>query len=115
MVLDKYVEKEINGKIYKFCFPVKMVFKAERELASKKLLQCISELPMSTEDHFVLFKYALMGGDNDLKGVDIEDLWLDAIDQLTYAGVFEVFMVALQKSGVIGRVVVKNPEAPTEA
>lgn len=111
MVLDKNVEAEINGKKYNFCFPVKMVFKAERELASKKLLQCISEPPMSTEDHFVLFKYALLGGNNKINE-GIEDLWLDAIDQLTYAGVFEIFMLALQKSGVIGRV--KKPEAPTE-
>lgn len=112
MVLDKFVEKEINGKPYKFCFTVKMVFMAERNLASKKLLQCISDLPMSTEDHFTLFKYALMGGNNGVKEAEIEDLWLDAIDQLTYAGVFEIIITALQKSGVIGRV--KNTEAPAE-
>lgn len=111
-VLDKYVEQEINGKPYKFCFPIKEVFAAERELTSKKLLTCIASPPMSLEDNFILFKHALRGGDNDVKSLDAERLWLDAIDQLGFDGVLNVVLNALVKSGVLGRV--KKTKAPAK-
>ena len=67
MVFDKYVELEISGKMHKLCYPVKMVFEAERHLTDGNLLVLVSKaasgVPPTVYDMFVLIKYALMGGD----------------------------------------------------
>lgn len=101
MVLDKYIEKEINGKTYQFCLPIKYLFKAERETTRKSLILTMSELPLNVEDIFVLFKYAFLGGGN--KENDVEALFYDAIDDLGLPAIQMLIIDVLQKSGVFGK------------
>ena len=43
MVLDKYVEFNLNGKTHKMCYPVKYVFEAERHLSDGNLMVLVSK------------------------------------------------------------------------
>ena len=115
MVFDKYVELEINGKMHKLCYPVKMVFEAERHLTDGNLLVLVSKaasgVPPTVYDMFVLIKYALMGGDPKLTEDDAEALYLDAINEKSLVEVSGLAMEALKKSGVLGQEK-KAPAAP---
>ena len=115
MVLDKYVELEISGKMHKLCYPVKMVFEAERHLTDGNLLVLVSKaangVPPTVYDMFVLIKYALLGGDPKLTEDEAEELYLEAISEKTLVEVSGLAMEALKKSGVLGQEK-KAPAAP---
>ena len=115
MVLDKYVELEISGKMHKLCYPVKMVFEAERHLTDGNLLVLVSKaasgVPPTVYDMFVLIKYALMGGDPKLTEDAAEELYLKAVNEKTLIEVSRLAMEALKKSGVLGQEK-KAPAAP---
>lgn len=115
MVLDKYVELEISGKMHKLCYPVKMVFEAERHLTDGNLLVLVSKaasgVPPTVYDMFVLIKYALMGGDPKLTEDEAEELYLKAVNEKTLIEVSRLAMEALKKSGVLGQEK-KAPAAP---
>jgi len=115
MVLDKYVELEISGKMHKLCYPVKMVFEAERHLTDGNLLVLVSKaasgVPPTVYDMFVLIKYALMGGDPKLTEDEAEELYLEAVNEKTLIEVSRLAMEALKKSGVLGQEK-KAPAAP---
>lgn len=101
MILDKYIEKTIGGKVYRFALPIKYVFKAERELVNRNLVTTMANYPLSIEDTFTLFKYSLMGGGQEK--ANAENLFYDAIDELTLPVVCELILEVLQKSGVFGK------------
>ena len=115
MVFDKYVELEISGKMHKLCYPVKMVFEAERHLTDGNLLVLVSKaasgVPPTVYDMFVLIKYALMGGDPKLTEDEAEELYLEAVSEKTLAEISGLAMEALKKSGVLGQEK-KAPAAP---
>lgn len=115
MVFDKYVELEIDGKVHKLCYPVKMVFEAERHLTDGNLLVLVSNaasgVPPTVYDMFVLIKYALMGGDPKLTEDAAEELYLEAVNEKTLIEVSRLAMEALKKSGVLGQEK-KAPAAP---
>ena len=115
MVFDKYVELEISGKMHKLCYPVKMVFEAERHLTDGNLLVLVSKaasgVPPTVYDMFVLIKYALMGGDPKLTEDEAEELYLKAVNEKTLIEVSRLAMEALKKSGVLGQEK-KAPAAP---
>jgi hypothetical protein len=100
MVLDKMVEQEIAGQKYNFCLPIKLVFKAERELVNKNLLTTVANYPFALEDLYTLFKYAYIGGDN--AGKNHEEVYYLAADELGLPAIYGVIMETLQKSGVLG-------------
>ena len=62
MVLDNYCEIEIDGKKYKMCLKNRCVFAAESELVNGNLLTTVANMPLSYQDMFTLFKWALIGG-----------------------------------------------------
>ena len=95
MVLDKYVEFNLNGKTHKMCYPVKYVFEAERHLSDGNLMVLVSKaangVPPTVNDMFTLIKYAIMGGDPKLTEDEAEELYLHSsslIDRADY--VFDV-------------------------
>jgi hypothetical protein len=115
MVLDKYVELEISGKVHKMCYPIKMVFEAERHLTDGNLMVMVSKaasgIPPTVYDMFIIIKYALMGGDPKLTEAEAEELYLDAVSEKTLVEVSGLAMEALKKSGVLGQEK-KAPAAP---
>lgn len=106
MVLDKNVKITISGKDYNLCFPIRELFAAEKELSSQNLLTTLAkqatELP-SIGDLYVLFYHAVKGGKNGLDDDGIEDLWEDAIDELTLPIVAKSIYEAIGKSGIFGK------------
>jgi len=115
MVLDKYVELEIDGRKHKMCYPVKMVFEAERHLTEGNLMVLVSNaasgIPPTVNDMFTIIKYALMGGDPKLTEDAAEELYLEAVNEKTLIEVSRLAMEALKKSGVLGQEK-KAPAAP---
>lgn len=115
MVIDKYVELEINGKKHKMCYPIRMVFEAERHLSDGNLMVLVSKaasgVPPTVYDMFTIIKYALMGGDPKLTEDEAEALYLEAVSEKTLVEVSGLAMEALKKSGVLGQEK-KAPAAP---
>lgn len=107
MVLDKYVELEIGGKVHKLCYPVKYVFEAERQLDDGNIMVLLAKagngIPPSVHDMFTITKYALMGGDKKLTEDEAEELYLEAVDERSLLEVFQLATDALKKSGVLGK------------
>lgn len=115
MVFDKYVELEINGKKHKLCYPTKYVWKLERDISSGNILVMVSQagngIPPTLHDMFLLITYALMGGNPKLTEEDAEELYLEAVNEMTILELTNLAMQALQKSGVLGQEK-KAPAAP---
>lgn len=111
MVLDKTIEKEIGGKTYKLCLPIKYVFKVERELVDGNMIIAMARLehePMRLEDCYTLIKYSLMGGCADEEKAEemqekAEEIFLQAVNELSFTGVITLALEVLQKSGVFGK------------
>lgn len=102
MVLDNKVEKDINGNVYAFCFPIKYLFKAERELTTKNILVALANAPLTMEDTYTLFKYAFIGGGNTSDKA--EQAFMDAVDEMGFVQLSDFIFEVLQKSGVFGKV-----------
>ena len=102
MVLDNYCEIEIDGKKYKMCLKNRCVFAAESELANGNLLTTVANMPLSFQDMFTLFKWALIGG--GLKFADDDEafeLYAKAVEELGSVVVFGKVYEAIQKSGLL--------------
>lgn len=107
MVLDNYVEVEIEGNKYKLCLRNKYAFMAEKELASGKLLVALSDPPLSMGDMFVLFKYSLLGGGHVLQESEYLNLFISLNSSVGAVGFFNIILETIQKAEIIG----KNPAA----
>ena len=103
MVLDNYVEVEIEGKKYKLCLKNVCAFMAEKELASGKLLVALAQPPMSLGDMFVLIKYAMLGGGHKLEEEEYFSLFISLIDAAGPVGVFNIILEVIQKAELIGK------------
>ena len=107
MVLDKYVDLEIGGKVHKLCYPVKYVFEAERQLTDGNILVLMAKagngIPPTVQDMFTIVKYAIMGGDAKLTEEEAEELYLEAVSEKSLVEVFQLATDALKKSGVLGK------------
>ena len=109
MVLDKNVKITISGKDYNLCFPIRELFAAEKELSSQNLLTMLTTLANQATklpaigDLYVLFYHAVKGGKNGLDDDGIEDLWEDAIDELTLPIVAKSIYEAIGKPGIFGK------------
>jgi hypothetical protein len=68
-------------------------------------------IPPTLHDMFLLITYALMGGNPKLTEEDAEELYLEAVSEMTILELTNLAMQALQKSGVLG-VEKKAPAAP---
>lgn len=111
MVLDNFVEVEIEGKKYKLCLNNKCVFLAERELASGKLLMALADPPMSMGDMYTLFAYALQGGGNNLSDEKKFLLFIALNNEVGPIALFNIILEVVSKAGIIG----KNPQAAPKA
>lgn len=107
MVLDKFVDIEIQGKTYKLCYPLKYVWMAERQLTDRNFMLLIgnaaNDIPPNMSDIYVIFKYALMGGNPQLSEDKAEELFLAALDENNMITLFEAALKALEKSGAMGK------------
>lgn len=104
MVLDNYVEVEIEGAKYKLCLNNENIFKAERELASGKLMVALSEPPMAMGDMFVLFKYALIGGNNGGFNQNSYFALFSALNsEIGPIAVFNIILETISKAGILGK------------
>lgn len=106
MILDKRIAVKIRGKNYFLCFPVACIFEAEQEMQRKNLLLTFANPPLSLSDTFVLFKYGIIGGDatlREMKDTYFEELYLDAVAELTLPVIMAKVSEAVNKSGILGR------------
>ena len=102
MVLDNYCEIEIDGKKYKMCLRNRCVFAAEAELVNGNLLKTVTNMPLSYQDMFALFKWALIGGGSKFADDDEAfELYVKAIEELGSVVVFGKVYEAIQKSGLM--------------
>lgn len=119
MVLDKFVEIEFGGKKHMLCYPIKYVWEAERHLSEGNFLVLVSRaskgIPPTVYDMFVVIKYALMGGDPKLTEEQAEELYIEAIGEKSLEDVARLAMLALKKSGVLGKDNGKKAPAAPEA
>lgn len=107
MVLDKYVEVEIEGEKYKLCLNNICAFMAEKELASGKLMVALANPPLSLGDMFALFKYSLLGGGHKLTDEEYFSLFISLNNAVGPVGFFNIILEVIQKAELIG----KNPQA----
>ena len=105
MVLDNYIEQEINGKKYKLCLSNMAIFQAERELASGKLLVTLADPPLSMGDLFALFKWSIIGGGEKVDDEKALELFLQLNSEIGAIAVFNIILETLQKAEILG----KNP------
>lgn len=103
MVLDNYIEQEINGKTYKLCLCNKAIFQAERELTCGKLLVALADPPLSMGDLFTLFKWALIGGGEKVDEDQALELYLSLISEKGAIPVFNIILETLQKAEILGK------------
>lgn len=111
MVLDNYVEVEIDGAKYKLCLKNLYAFMAEKELASGKLLVALAHPPLAMGDLYVLFKYALMGGGHEFEEEKYFSLFISLNNAVGAVGFFNIILEVIQKAEIIG----KNPKAAKKA
>ena len=102
MVLDNYCEIEIDGKKYKMCLKNRCVFAAEAELVNGNLLKTVTNMPLSYQDMFALFKWALIGGGSKFADDDEAfELYAKAVEELGSVVVFGKVYETIQKSGLL--------------
>lgn len=99
MVFDVYKTVVINGKEYKLGFPNDVLFEAEQRVAGGNLIKLIATPPPSIGDIYILFKYAVLGGGNNLNNTGIDELFNDAIAELGgIVGVGQIVLDVLAKA-----------------
>lgn len=103
MVLDIEVEKEIGGKKYTFKLPIKMLFKAERELVRGSMILTMANLPFNLEDLYTLLKYSLKGGQPTIRESEIEDIYFQAIEELGLPELQQLMLEVVEKSAAFGK------------
>ena len=107
MVFDKTVDFQISDKTIKLCYPLKCVWEAERQLSEKNFLLLISkavnEVPPGMGDIYVIFKYALLGGNPGMTEEQADELYLKALEERPMIDLFRAALQALEKSGILGK------------
>lgn len=100
--LDRAVSFTIGEKEYKLQYTIRALINAEKKLTNKSLLVAVSQLPMNINDMFEMFNWGLVGG--GYKGNQAEEIYLDYLEEHTYAEMQALVLEALTKSGTIGKV-----------
>ena len=117
MVLDKFAEFEIKGKTHKLCYPLKYVWEAERQLMDRNFILIVANaannIPPSMGDIYVMFKYALLGGNPLLTEKEADELYLAAVEDNDPVVLLRAALDALKKSGALGKG--KKAQAAPEA
>ncbi len=107
MLFDKCAEIEIQGKKHLLCYPLKYVWAAERQLYDRNFALLVNNaangIPPSMGDVYVIFKYALMGGDPKLEEEEADELYLAAMEEHPTIDLFRLALQALEKSGILGK------------
>ncbi len=107
MVFDKTVNFQIGDKTIKLCYPIKYVWEAERHLSEKNFLlligNAVNEIPPGMGDIYVIFKYALLGGNPGMSEEQADELYLKALEDHPMIELFQSALQALEKSGILGK------------
>lgn len=114
--IDRTVTLELpDNPGRKLCFTIKSIAMCERELLNHNLLLTIAEMknaPLAIGDIFTLFKWGLRGSE-EYSEDEAEIIFLEAIDDLGLVKLQEAIILALEKSGIIGKA--KNKKALPQA
>ena len=117
--MKKYIELEIGGETYKLQYGMKFVAAAEKELSTHNILAVLSDakfkrIPPSLSDLYILFKYALAGGDPEIKNggltperlaeweAEAENLYITAINERSIPEVLGICLITMVRGGVLG-------------
>lgn len=102
--IDRSECLNLPDKKLKLMYTVKSVVMCEKELDSKNLLLTVAGMtagPLSMGDAFALFKWGLLG-DKKYDEKEIEDLFVECIEELDMITVQTSIIAALKKSGLLG-------------
>ena len=104
--IDRIVDLELpDNPGRKLRFTIKSVVECEKELSNNNLILTIAGLtktPLPVRDIFTLFKWGLRGTE-DYSQNEVEIIFMEAVDDLGLVGIQEKIILALEKSGVIGK------------
>lgn len=113
--IDRNVElKFADGRKHKLRFTVKSIIECEKELANHNLLVTVASLakkPLAIGDVYTLLKWGLLGA-GSCEEQETDNLFLECVDEFGLVGVQGNILLALEKSGVIGKA--KNKAALPE-
>ena len=106
--MKKYTELKIGEETYKLHFPMQCVIAAEKELSSHNILTVLEQakirhIPPSLSDMFILFKYAVAGGNPEIKENEVEELYYSAISEYSIPEVLGTVILTSRASGVLGK------------
>ena len=105
--MKKYTELKIGEETYKLHFPMQCVIAAEKELSSHNILTVLEQakirhIPPSLSDMYILFKYAVAGGNPEIKENEVEKLYYAAISEYSIPEILGTVILTLRDSGVLG-------------
>ena len=105
--MKKHIDLKIGKETYKLHFPMKCVMAAEKELSSHNILTVLEQakirhIPPSLSDMYILFKYAVAGGNPEIKENEVEELYYLAISEYSIPEVLGTVILTLAASGVLG-------------
>lgn len=103
MTLDREKEITVHGKTYKLRYPVKSIFQIEKELGHS-LLAIVQEFGKEPyiSVYFVLLKWGLLGGGQNMSEEEIEDLLEEIGNTDQFMPVGAAMLEAIVASGVFG-------------
>ena len=102
MVLDKFVKMKIGKKQYNLSFPISTIFELEEEM-NQGFMKVIAQIQEAKiKDIYTLFKWAVIGGGHELTDEEIQELFLEAVDEAGYKVLITNILNAVVKSGIIG-------------
>ncbi len=103
MVLDKCVDYKIKGKTYKLCYPIEQAWRMEQSLSDRSIFAAIAAIGTGAprlQDLFEMLKYALIGGQPDMKTEDAEELVIDALEE-NPGNIYPSCLQALKLAGLL--------------
>lgn len=110
--IDRMVNLELpDNPGHKLCFTIKSITECEKELINHNLILTIAGMaaaPLAVGDVFTLLKWGLLGSGKYSQD-EVEIIFMECVDELGLVGLQEKIVLALEKSGVIGKV--KNKAA----
>ena len=104
--IDRSVELQLaDGRKHQLRFTVKSVIECEKELPNHNLLLTVASLasmPLAIGEAYALLKWGLLGA-GSCEAKDVDDLFLAYVDEIGLIGIQGNVLLALEKSGVIGK------------
>ena len=106
--MKKYTEIKNSEETNKLQYQMQCVIDAEKELSSHNILTVLEQakirhIPPSLSDMYILFKYAVAGGNPEIKENEVEELYYSAISEYSIPEVLGTVILTLRASGVLGK------------